>query len=65
MSLRADTLLDLFLQPVAKRAEITKWVDFHTFRYTFSALLKATGEDGYKNALTPVKRDAQNREWMS
>ncbi len=41
----ADTLLDRFLQPAAKRAGITKWVGFHTFRHTYSTLLKTTGED--------------------
>lgn len=29
-----NTLLDRFLQPAAKRAGITKWVGFHTFRHT-------------------------------
>jgi integrase len=37
--------LDRFLQPAAKRAGITKWVGFHTFRHTYSTLLKANGED--------------------
>jgi integrase len=41
----ADTLLDRFLQPAAKRAGIAKWVGFHTFRHTYSTLLKANGED--------------------
>jgi integrase len=41
----ADTLLDRFLQPAAKRAGISKWVGFHTFRHTYSTLLKANGED--------------------
>ena len=40
-----DTLLDRFLQPAAKRAGITKWVGFHTFRHTYSTLLKANNED--------------------
>jgi integrase len=40
-----DTLLDRVLQPAAKRAGITKWVGFHTFRHTYSTLLKANGED--------------------
>jgi integrase len=34
-----------FLQPAAKRAGITKWVGFHTFRHTYSTLLKGNGED--------------------
>lgn len=41
----ADTLLDRFLQPAAKRAGITQWVGFHTFRHTYSTLLKANSED--------------------
>jgi len=41
----ADTLLNRFLQRAAKRAGITKWVGFHTFRHTYSTLLKANGED--------------------
>lgn len=41
----ADTLLDRFLQPAARRAGISKWVGFHTFRHTYSTLLKANGED--------------------
>ena len=41
----ADTLLDRFLQPAAKRAGIVKWVGFHSFRHTYSTLLKANGED--------------------
>jgi integrase len=41
----ADTLLDRFLQPAAKEAGITKWVGFHTFRHTYSTLLKANNED--------------------
>lgn len=41
----ADTLLDRFLQPAAKRAGIAKWVGFYTFRHTYSTLLKANGED--------------------
>jgi len=41
----ADTLLDRFLQPAALRAGITKWVGFHTFRHTYSTLLKANEED--------------------
>lgn len=40
-----DTLLDRFLQPAAKRAGIIKWVGFHSFRHTYSTLLKANWED--------------------
>jgi integrase len=41
----ADTLLDRILQPAAKSAGIIKWVGFHTFRHTYSTLLKANNED--------------------
>lgn len=41
----ADTLLDRHLQPAAKRAGITKWVGFHTFRHTYSTLLQANEND--------------------
>ena len=41
----ADTLARRFLQPAAKRAGIRKWIGFHTFRHTYSTLLKANGED--------------------
>lgn len=41
----SDTLLDRFLQPAAKRAGITKWVGFHTFRHTYSTLLQANEEN--------------------
>jgi integrase len=40
-----DTLVVRFLQPAAKRSGITKRVEFHTFRHTYSTLLKANGED--------------------
>jgi integrase len=40
-----DTLLDRQLQPAAKRAGITKWVGFHTFRHTYSTLLQANEND--------------------
>ncbi len=41
----ADTLLDRHLQPAARRAGITKWVGFHTFRHTYSTLLQANESD--------------------
>jgi integrase len=41
----SDTLLDRILQPAAKKAGIEKWVGFHTFRHTYSTLLKANNED--------------------
>jgi integrase len=33
------------LQPAAERAAIAKRVGWHTFRHTFSTLLRANGED--------------------
>jgi len=54
----ADTLLDRFLQPAAKRAGISKWVGFHTFRHTYSTLLKANGED--VKAVQELMRHAAN-----
>jgi integrase len=40
-----DTALKKYIQPAAKRAGITKRVGWHTFRHTYSTLLKANGED--------------------
>jgi integrase len=37
--------LKRYLQPAAERAGITKRVGWHTFRHTFSTLLRANGED--------------------
>ncbi len=34
-----------YIQPAALRAGITKKLSWHTFRHTFSTLLKANGED--------------------
>ena len=42
---RLDTVLKRYLQPAAKRAGIAKRVGWHTFRHTFSTLLRANGED--------------------
>lgn len=41
------TLLDRdrILQPASKKAGITKWVSFHTFRHCHSTSLKANNED--------------------
>ncbi|HYU46767.1 MAG TPA: tyrosine-type recombinase/integrase [Terriglobales bacterium] len=36
---------DWYLQPPAPRAAIAKRVGWHTFRHTFSTLLRANGED--------------------
>ena len=33
------------IRPAAQRAGITKRIGWHTFRHTFSTLLKANGED--------------------
>jgi integrase len=40
-----DAMLQNYIQPAAKRLGITKRVGFHTFRHTYSTLLKANGED--------------------
>ncbi len=41
----ANTLLSRFLAPSAKKANISKRIGWHTFRHTYSTLLKANGED--------------------
>lgn len=40
-----DSLLKRCIRPAAVRAKITKRIGWHTFRRTFSTLLKANGED--------------------
>jgi integrase len=40
-----DSLLKRCIRPAATRAKITKHIGWHTFRRTFSTLLKANGED--------------------
>lgn len=40
-----DSVLKKYIQPAAKRAGIGKRVGWHTFRHTYSTLLKANGED--------------------
>lgn len=40
-----DSLLKRQIRPAVARAKITKHVGWHTFRRTFSTLLKANGED--------------------
>lgn len=41
----ANTLLTRFIRPAAKEAGITKRIGWHTFRHTYSTLLKGNGED--------------------
>ena len=41
----ANTLLTRFLDPAAKIAKIKKRIGWHTFRHTYSTLLKGNGED--------------------
>jgi len=41
----ANTLLTRFLEPAARGASITKRIGWHTFRHTYSTLLKGNGED--------------------
>jgi integrase len=40
-----DAILQNYIQRAAKRVGITKRIGFHTFRHTYSTLLKANGED--------------------
>ncbi len=40
-----DSILKRCIQPAATRAKIAKHIGWHTFRRTFSTLLKANGED--------------------
>ena len=40
-----ENLMKRGIRPAAKRAEIVKHISWHTFRRTFSTLLKANGED--------------------
>ncbi len=40
-----DSILKRCIRPAATRAEIAKHIGWHTFRRTFSTLLKANGED--------------------
>lgn len=43
--LRLSSVMRYHIQPAALRAGITKKLSWHTFRHTFSTLLKANGED--------------------
>jgi site-specific recombinase XerD len=40
-----ENLMKRGIRPAAKRAKIMKHISWHTFRRTFSTLLKANGED--------------------
>jgi integrase len=40
-----DSLLKRWIQPAAKRVGISKRLGWHTFRHTYSTLLRANGED--------------------
>jgi hypothetical protein len=40
-----DSILKRCIRPAATQAKITKTIGWHTFRRTFSTLLKANGED--------------------
>ena len=40
-----NKVMDCWIRPVAQAAGITKRLGWHTFRHTFSTLLKANGED--------------------
>ena len=40
-----STVMRYYIQPVARRLGITKRIGWHTFRHTFSTLLKGNGED--------------------
>jgi len=40
-----DSLLRRWIKPAAKRVGITKRMGWHTFRHTYSTLLRANGED--------------------
>jgi integrase len=41
----AATLMREYIRPAAEKSGITKHISWHTFRHTFSTLLKANGED--------------------
>ena len=41
----AATLMREYIRPAAQKSGITKHISWHTFRHTFSTLLKANGED--------------------
>ena len=40
-----ENLMRCYVWPAAKRAKITKRIGRHTFRHTYSTLLRANGED--------------------
>jgi site-specific recombinase XerD len=40
-----STIMRYYIQPAARRAGITKTIGWHTFRHTFSSLIKSLGVD--------------------
>ena len=40
-----DNLMKRYIKPVARKAGITKYIGWHTFRHSFGTLLKANGEE--------------------
>ena len=40
-----STVMRYYIQPAAKRASIQKKIGWHTFRHTFSSLVKSLGAD--------------------
>ena len=40
-----DSVMEAFAKPAVKRAQVTKQVGWHTFRHSYSTLLRANGTD--------------------
>jgi integrase len=40
-----STIMRYYIEPAARRADISKKIGWHTFRHTFSTLVKALGVD--------------------
>lgn len=82
LPLNPQNLMCDYIRPAAERAAIRKVIGWHTFRHSFTSLLKANGEDVkvvqellrhancritmdiYAQALTPAKRQAQDKVVM-